>query len=481
MRKYKALLVLIILATSNLWGQMPTDGNYSNWNWEIQTTDNWKIKRGNTWEEINPPFSPQTERTGDIVGVYATADYTKAKGWTLLWAQFDGMYPYFALYNPHKGLVRAFFYTDKVAFHYLLATLSYHDTGNPGLLTFGNEYQIAADKYLNTSVLSSDMISVVIPTVGAQNWCSVDFPIFFDNNIKHHRYNSKKWVLKFYGCEDYKIYLKGQSQSGQPASTAQHSIVGKTSDITSTTFSASHAKLHSNIEKVSNAIQKMQTSVKDINEKSPKFLQTYKKTISSLKPVSDVFSYLTSLSSTASAVIGFFKFISGSFDEKKSTTPTSTIQFLELEGSMKIKYFLGGNTLKIPGVEGDYFPPVSWEPFDCVMGFINLEKTPTIRKTTAYEKYAFDGDEKGFLYFDEYNREVVTIKNLFNYPDLIARGEHPAVSGYLGRFVKYKFEDNNTVAINNIQGLTLMDLRFALVFKLTGQGVEKFDIEKQYI
>jgi hypothetical protein len=201
---------LLLLFTIPVVGQMPTNGDYSNWNWENQSQSNWKRKDGNIWVEINPPFKPETERIGKIVDVYESGDYTKAKGWQLLWAQFDGIYPYYILYNPHKGLVRAFFFLEEQPFEHVLATLSYHDINSPGILTYGNEYQYATDKYLNSTVTDDDMISVIIPSVFPDSWCSADFPIFFDQNIQNSKYNSKKWVFKFYGCENYQIHLKGQ-------------------------------------------------------------------------------------------------------------------------------------------------------------------------------------------------------------------------------------------------------------------------------
>lgn len=467
---------ILIFTFLPLFGQMPTNGNYSNWDWQDQSQDNWKRKNGNVWMEINPPFHSITERIGKIVDVYESCDYTKTKGWQLLWAQFDGIYPYFILYSPHKGLVRAFFYLDTQEFNYALATLSYHDINNPGLLTFGNEYQIATDKYLDRSFPSDDMISVIIPFVGAENWLSADFPITFDPNIQNSKYNSKKWVFQFYGCEDYKIHLKGKSG---PAETEQHTITGSSSNVTSSNFSATHSKLHKQFQTNDKFMEEMQKSVKSINDTSPKYLQGYKTTVESLKPVAGIFSAAVGISSGVGAVLGFMKIVNGTFDEQKSTPPTAVIQYIELEGSMKIKYNLGGNTLKIPGVNGSYSPSgLYWSPYDCPMGYFNLEKTPTIRKTSSYEKFKFDDDDVSIGFKGD---KPSFISKLFNYPWLNAEGEHLPVSGYLGNFVKYKFEDDNIIAVNEIPGLTLIDIHFALVAKLTGTGTERFDIEAKYI
>ncbi len=455
---------------------MPTNGDYSNWNWENQSQSNWKRKDGNIWVEINPPFKPETERIGKIVDVYESGDYTKAKGWQLLWAQFDGIYPYYILYNPHKGLVRAFFFLEEQPFEHVLATLSYHDINSPGILTYGNEYQYATDKYLNSTVTDDDMISVIIPSVFPDSWCSADFPIFFDQNIQNSKYNSKKWVFKFYGCENYQIHLKGQMG---PASNEQHTISGSKSGISTNTFDATHSKLHKQLETNDKFMQQMQNSVKNIDTTSAHFLQGYKSLVNLLKPLSQIFSAATGISAGAGAVLGFMKVVNGTFDQENSTAPAAVIQYIELEGTMDISFDLGGNTLKIPGVNGSYFPPVSWDPYDCSMGYINLSKTPSIRKTTPYDKYPLDGDDNVTVYTDGTNPTKVLYYK--SYPPFYVKANQPPVSGYLGKFVKYKFQDDNVVAINNIPGLSLIDIHFALVVKLTGTGSEKFDISKKYI
>lgn len=456
---------------------MPTNGDYSSWNWENQSQNNWKRRDGNIWVDINPPFKPETERIGKIVDVYETSDYKKTKGWQLLWAQFDGIYPYFIIYNPHRGLVRAFFYLDELPFEHVLATLSFHDLNNPSSLTYGNEYQYATDKYLNSDITSDDMISVIIPFVASDNWCSVDFPIFFDQNILNNKYNSKKWTFKFYGCNNYQIRLKDKLG---PASSEQHTITGSKTSISNNTFNASLSKLHKQLESNEKFISQMQNSVKKIDDSSPQYMKSYKNVVNTLKPVGEIFSAATGITAGASAVLGFVRILNGSFNEKTSTPPTGTIEHLDIEGTMSIKFNLGGNTLKIPGVNGNFFPPVSWSPYDCPLGFINLSKTPTIRKTTPYDKYELDGDNNGGQVGTQ-NGLPVKVISYKSYPPFYVKANQPTVSDYLGKFVKYKFEDNNVVAINKIPGLSLMDIHFALVVKLTGVGAEKIDITKQYV
>lgn len=320
------------------------------------------------------------------------------------------------------------------------------------------------------------MISVVIPFVAPDNWCSADFPIFFDQNINNSKYNYKKWVFKFYGCENYQIHLKGQEVL---ASNEQHTISGSKSGISTNRFDATHAKLHKQLETNDKFMEQMQKSVTSIDSASPHFLQGYKLVVKSLKPLDDIFSAATSISSGIGAVLGFLKVVNGTFDQQNSVAPVAVTQYIELEGSMDIVYNLGGNTLKIPGVNGIYFPSVNWSPFNCSMGHMNLSKTPSIRKTTPYDKYQLDGDNDGTILTDGTNPTKVLYYK--TYPPFYIKANQPPVIGYLGKFVKYKFQDDNVVAINNIPGLSLIDIKFALVVKLTGTGSEKFDITKKYI
>ena len=115
------------------------------------------------------------------------------------------------------------------------------------------------------------------------------------------------------------------------------------------------------------------------------------------------------------------------------------------------------------------------------MGLISLQKTPIVRATTAYEKFAFDDETIQLWVNPNATDDIMWIAQLYDFPVLIAEGNHPAVSGYLGQFVKYKFEDEIIVAVNKIAGSTLKDIRFALIFKLKGVGNEKFNIEDKYI
>ena len=462
MKKIYILLVSAMVLTlglvSNGLAQMPYNDDYSNWNWENQTQRNWQRynKYNDSWVNIDPPFAPASERLGEIVDVYVSQDYTKAKGWKLVWAQFNGVYPYFILYNEHQGIARAFFYLDnEKPFSHVLATLSFHSTGsNPGVLAFGDGTAEATDQYLNGNISgASDEISVIVPNVSVQTWCSADFPILFDNNIRNSRYSNAKWVFKFYGCDNYNIHIDNQEGKAPPGSNKQHTISGGSNN--GSTFSAKFAKFHKQVSSTNDLLQKMQSSVEKIDDKSPKFLIKHKEAINQLKPITSLFSAVAGVTAGVSAVLGFFDLFTGTFDEKNSAGPMGVTQVINLDGTMDVKRTLGGNTLKIPGVSGSFFPPVSWTPFNCPVGYFNMKTTPTFRVTKPYYRYGCIGAG--------------------------AWSTHRYYTGYVGKYRKYKLEEDIQLTLNQLSGMNLIDVHFAIVCKPNGTGNRKYSIEDQYI
>ena len=478
----KIFFILFFLPiTFVAFSQMPTDGNYANWNWEDQSQANWISKYSTGWQDVNPPFSPITERVGLTVQIYESGDYTKAKGWHLVWAQFDGDYPYFILYNPHKSIIRVFFYLEQIAFTDVLATLSYNDITNPGVLGFFSEFQSSTDYYYNnTSSSDNALMSVVIRDVGVKNWGAADFPILYDNNILDSKFASKKWVFKFYGCNNYNIHLKG-TQTTDPGQLGQHSITASTSAVSSNSFNAQYANYNKQIQSSAKMLQDMQNSVKTIDT-TWSILKDYKHIVNGMKNIGGVVTALAGISSAVGAVIGFVNIINGTFDESASTTPVAVTQYLALDGTMDIQQYLGGNTLSIPGVSGSYFPQgLAYQPFNCPMGTISLQKTPNIRATTAYEKYGY---YQSNLSYGWQSGQLIEICGLSSYPCLYTTGAHPVITTYTtkypGKFVKYKFDDDIVLTRQKLNGLQLLDVSVAIVCKANGTNDRKYNIYDKY-
>ena len=479
--------LFIVIIGCPLIGQMPTDGDYTNWNWEDQTQANWRSKYGNEWIDINPPFAPTTERIDNMVEVHSSGDYTKAKGWKLLWAQFDGYYPYFILYNPYKGIVRAFFYLETTPFSDVLATLSFNDINSPGILSYGNEYQSSTEDYYSGDVSSdNDMIAVVIPNIGAETWGAIDFPILYDNYIQNIKYKDKKWVFKFFGCYDYKIKLSGSQTSDTTILSHQHTITAPKNSLSVSSFSANQAKLHKEIQSVEQFLKSMNDSVKAIGVDDPEFLKSYKSVVTGLVPsFYTLFKNISGISQGVGAVLSFFKIITGTFGESTQTTkPAATVEYINLQGSMKLQVTLGYNTLSIPGVSGTYYPPnLLWEPFNCPMGTINLQNTPAISATAPYEKFGYYKPGLGYSFYDG---NLVYIKGLDEYPLVfVNKVSLPLATTYPrkypGKFKKYGFNEDITLSMQSLPGIELIDINFAFICKPNGTGDRLYKMEDKYL
>ena len=109
------IYTLFLFLEFNAKAQMPTNGNYSNWNWEDNINlENWKRASSSSssyWERINPPFHPETDKNGLMDDIYTKGDYKKNDGWELIWAKFgpsNVSYPYFILCNKYRGIIRAY-------------------------------------------------------------------------------------------------------------------------------------------------------------------------------------------------------------------------------------------------------------------------------------------------------------------------------------------------------------------------------------
>jgi len=444
---------------------MPTNGDYSNWNWENQDEENWKRFNEETgkWGKIQPPFKFSTEHMGDIVDVYEREDYTKAKGWSLLWAQFD-RYPYFILYNNHRSLIRVFFYLENNPYNHVLATLSYYDnTSNPGILSLGNKSGCAnsTNYYYNNSNSSDDICSVVVE-VSANCWCSVDFNILLDDNIRDDKYKNKKWVFAFYGCDDFNIQISSNYDLGNQFSfsTTNSSIsVGKG-------FEAKYAKVDKSIKSAEGFMNQMQKSVKNINSSSPQFLQDYKKRVEEAKFAQSAVSAVSSFSSVLGVIVSFVNVFKGIFNSESATIAANSVQQpLSLTGTMNIKRRLGGTTLVIPGVQNTYSNVSKWNPFNCPMGVVNLKETPSIKVTTPYLKTGLD--------------EPIIQGGVFSYAK--KEIDQSYATKYNGKMRKYKFDDNIILTTQEIEGLKLIETKVAIICKPNGKGNKLYHVYDKYL
>jgi len=484
----KKILILGLVLLSwhiNNYAQMPTNGNYSNWDWENNNQDNWKRKDGNTWKEIRPAFAPSTEKVGLMVPIYATSDYTKAKGWKLIYADFEGEYPYFVLYNTHKSIIRTYTYTEggQVSYSYILAMLQLQCNNNPfRVLSLSDAGVNAID---SEKPNSSNFVSCIIPGVGLNSWAVAEFPILFDDkNIGLTGYN---WVISFYACDyfDIKLTLNGQATPLSTNAQGPYTLTSATNPISGTTFNAGVTKFTGNVQSVEKLIDSMNKSADDIlkNTNNETILKDYANLVKSVQNYTDVVHAVSSGASALGAIVGFVRMIFGISDPAKSTPPVAYTLQAELSGTMNIQRPLRSATLSIPGAYS-YFPGnLPWQPYNCPIGIINLKKEPVIKCTTPFDRYAH-ADPNTTSGSDK-NGNLSIIYNLDGYPYLeIPSNIAPCTTypeKYSGKYVQYKFDEDIVLAKQNIDGLTLKDVKFALVCKPNGTGDKKYKINTKYL
>ena len=482
--------------------QMPTDGDYSCWNWEDQSQANWRKQTSTGWVDIiSPPFSPSADNVNLMLDIDRKGDYTSALGWELVWANFQTEHPYFILYNRHRSIVRLFFYLDGTeSYSHIMATLSFvADTENPAVLSSGKGLPTAAYTGSDSSTGKDDMISVVIP-LARKHWGAAEFPVLYDNNIQN--YQNKLWIFTVYGVNESQINLTGVAGSNSAIlnlKTEQYTMISPKNAVSGSTFSADYAKFHKQIKDIDDLLQVWKKSTDGIKTTSPQFLQDYKAAVTGINSFASV---VTGTSAGFSAVLGFFNLISGIFG--KSAPPTATIQYINLSGTITNIVPLFPRALTVPGTSGSYYPPdVTWNPFNCPMGLINLKDSVTIKRTTAYRRYG--NNDKNVIVEKDHNtfgRLILTPDMYLHFHKLPTSGSTWTVSddkewrvgrvhsggfgtssssGYRGGFVQYKFDDDITLVTQTIEGLTLQDIQVAIVCKPNGTGVYKYNIYDKYL
>jgi hypothetical protein len=229
---------------------------------------------------------------------------------------------------------------------------------------------------------------------------------------------------------------------------------GKDSDFMSTVnkINAYNTRIKEGVKSAQELNETLEGLANKISSSSPAFLQNHK---AGLLEASDelgkVFKKITSVSKTVGVVMDLFEAFSGKDPESStSTTPEATTYELSLQGTMDIQEVLNGTTIKIPGVQlptGQQNPPIYY--YDCPMGVFNLKSTPVIQSTTSYERTACPGISGYYIY----------------------QVPQPVYSGYSGYYRKYKLNSDIQVAVNNVPGMTLTDIKFAIVCRPSGYNI----------
>lgn len=477
--RYFLYVFFLFFTTIHLKAQMPTDGDYTFWNWEDQSVDNWKRKNGSIWININPPFSKITDKTDFLYQIFQTGDYTKQKGWRIIYAQFDGTYPYFILYNIYKSVIRAFVYNEsEYPSTYLMFSLTLQN--NSVKLLGGNCPASATEVEDNTT--NANIFTSVANFPGLNTWSVFEVPILFDDRLREHSIFPLMWNFSFarYNEFNIKLNLNGTIKSINPNGS---NFIGSNEALnnSSNTFEAKYTKYQKKIQDIDKLLENMHQMADKISEKSPSFLQDYKGAIKGLKGATDVVHAISSLSSAAGALFGVFNFFSSAISGKNSATAIAYNFNGSLQGNMTSYSNIRANTLQVPATGN--MDNYKWTPFNCPMGILNLQKTPTIKVTEAYQRYGIHAGKTSITY--PHNTPETFWGNGGSSTIYVAGGAHDISPNHneqhSGKYRKYKFDEDISLVKQEIEGLTLRDVKFALICKPIGLGKQKYKITSRFL
>lgn len=441
---------------------MPTNGDYSNWDWSNQNQNNWKMKQNNRWVDIQPPFLWNTDKSKHLDDIYKTQDYTYQKGWRLVHANFDGAYPYFILYNVYASLLRSYIYTGStVNYNGILTVLTPSEKLKESkILNSATTYQYAID---DTRKLDINNISVLDTYAGLGSWSVADFIMTFDSNIKATAFKDQKWGIAFYTTNQMDVKLKITGTSTPVPVDQLTTFVGGTGSITSSGFNTAYSRVNKLVQSGEDYFEKMQKSADKIKPNAWKPLVTYKNTVGKLSKVGNYLSAAASFSSAVGVVASFFDILGGGLGPQ--SVPMGYVHNLDATGTITFQQKMRDTQFQIPGVEYSYNARPSWA-YQCPMGIVNLKKAPVIKKTSSYIKIKdpncnFTETKIGFQTLYRSCKSTV-FSQILVYKKIHTMGRKGADKSKL---VKYSLEQGVDLLQQQISGVNIKDIKAAIVCK----------------
>ena len=399
--------------------------NFSNWDWTNQEKCNWIAFPNGNPLCINPPFESSTQRFGPIVDVYTKQDYTKAKGWKLVYANFTTNYPYFLLYNEYSGLLRIFFFMPAVTDHYTYygVTLSYNEGNMPSLLTIGNSNAKALDHYYSGSTSSqlvsstnNDNYTMVVPMAAQAGWSCSDFLMLYDPNIGQTTFSNTELQIEFWEMDVSQVKLTGD-------------ITGSISGPFSMTSGGLNASAHFDVEGAGGKL-------KDFFDESSSVVGDKIKAGETLGKASSITGAITSLYSLGEMFVGSSE---GAADASPDISGLNVGLNVNMTGTLDLKNAFAGTTIPIPGTSAN----AGSKLYNCPMGVINLSTTPILNRF-EYDRFAITSTLSNVAWKNEI--------------------------GYKGAYHKYQLTNDFNVIANPISGMQLLDVQFA--FKCQANGLD---------
>lgn len=401
--------------------------NFADWDWTIPTNHpNYCA----TWATILTS-NPGTKfvvgapcfgfQNGAVDKINLAQDYTKAKGWELLRMNMGGRQPvttaHFILYNKYSGIIRTFFYIDRVApfTNGMTITMSHTSSNgnrNSGVLALSQPLVQSQDYYLQNQSLNDEVISYVPVLTAREGWVYADFQTGFDSYTGNARYTSTSLQFAVSATTFSNVLLDGKFN------------FQTTEDIQGGGYAVGGKATNAGLSGLNNFLTKGQKVLKSFNyEDLTKFKKSFTDKASKTAAMVPVPIVQTQQGALASAVAsssssgGLLKKISGiagslgsAFglistvigvlwpEESAGTAPATFIPTvstgtLSLQGTISTAAPYTSITMQIPG--GQHFFPGSNgqtdggnQPYyDCPLGIFNLKNTPQLAKHTYLNSF----------------------------------------------------------------------------------------------
>jgi len=468
MKKY-ILMLLVAVWCGLLQAQMPNNGDYSNWNWEDQSEENWKREINGNWTRVNPPFEYWPDGMNLLYEIKKAKDYTREKGWRLVHANFKRAFPYFVLYNAYTGVLRGFVYIEGYAgMPYgstVIMTITPNENAKTTKIFHLNEDKLVGINDKSSENVFSQLAVTAVTTAGLDSWAAFEIPLLFDNTLSEI---PASWTIEFFSGQNQGITLTTNGTSVPMDSKGNNLFAHPQGSNTGTSLKTDYSKVHTNIKNFAEWGDKLSKHAKGLeidSVSSPKFLKTYKSTVSRLSNVIKVAGSVSQISAGVQVALGIFDFFFGG--GSKATIPLGYSHSLQSEGTITSLNYIVGHTKPMPGSAGSEILIMPWE-YNCVPGVVNITNTPTIKRSKPYmsiiDEYRNNGKNSepytGLRL--ETNSRYYTIRK---YISGLSRPFRIDRSLFEETFpiVSYKMDEN--VSISYINNISILNVKFAIIFK----------------
>ncbi len=465
--KLKICIVALLISLSHLVkGQTcannaipPPVCEYSAWNWESDACQMWVANTEGTARLIPSPFH-DASLPSKLLDIRLTQDYTKAKGWELVFRDFgcnNAMpNPHFVLYNRFKGILRVFVYnnsnTQYINGYAMRLKPSPTSVNRATAFSAGGTFPTyTPERYLNQDFSEgySPLQQDAIVYVGGHgetfqhNWLVADFRPGLDMHLDNPAYKDATFTVEVFVITEWSLQARigndtqpvnndltftGGNASSSGGSNPLDIVAEKSETITGYLVKGDEYIKKFLDSKLGKLADKKVTSSK---------IQNFKSWLDS----SNVVSYLKDINTAVSVGITVFGFVGealGFFGEETPTETAVANVSQNVTGTIKGEFGLLPINIKLPGTLHSAGGADLLPYYDCTYGLCNLRAAPE----ASYQLFRWNISDA------DNNRDYRAYK-IKNDLDFVVN----AVSGYTPVMVKASFGAKIPNTLTSLRGV----------------------------